>query len=220
MSPARGGRAPRPTLRRERALLRERGWSALVAMDEVGRGALCGPVSVGAVLVRASTAPAPLGVRDAKLLTRARRAQLVPAIRRWAPACAVGHSSSAEIDAWGIMGALRVAALRALAQLLAAADGILLDGNHDYLSGAPADGSDPLAMPVVTLVKADVSCSAVSAASILAKTTRDALMTALSREFPAYGWDDNCGYAAPAHRAAIAQHGLTPHHRHSWNLRV
>ncbi|MFM2437830.1 MAG: hypothetical protein RLZ55_641 [Actinomycetota bacterium] len=217
MSPARAP-ASRPTLRRERSLLRERGWSALACVDEVGRGALCGPVTVGVVLVTPTVAPAPLGVRDAKLLTPKRRNALVPLIRRWAPAWAVGHASSVEIDSWGIIGALRVAALRAMAHLPRMPEGVLLDGSHDYLSGTPADGSVGLAVPVVPVVRADLSCAAVAAASILAKTTRDGLMDQLSVRFPDYGWAENSGYASPAHRAAIEHLGLTPHHRHSWNL--
>lgn len=217
--PERNPATRRPTLRLERKLMREHGWASLAALDEVGRGALCGPASVGAVLITDSIAPAPAGVRDAKLLSRGRREQLAPAIRRWAPASAVGHASSSEIDAWGIIAALQMAALRALAQLPMPADGLLLDGNHDYVGGRPpVDGTPAPSVPVVTVVRADVTCAAVAAASILAKTTRDELMVRLAAQYPAYGWADNSGYAAPHHRAAIARHGLTPHHRRSWNL--
>ncbi len=219
MSPA--GRAP--SLRVERAMLRE-GHTLIAAMDEVGRGALAGPASVGIVLVDASIGTAPTGVRDSKLLTPAAREALVPRIRRWALASAVGHAGPDEVDAVGILGALRAAARRALAALPATPDVVLLDGSHDWLTDPAAVGllafaDDVTATPPVrTLVKADLSCSSVAAASVLAKVERDAMMVELHPEHVAYNWADNKGYSAPEHLRALVELGPTVHHRRSWRL--
>ncbi|WP_017934017.1 ribonuclease HII [Nocardioides sp. Iso805N] len=219
-----------PSLRFERTLLRD-GVVHLACADEVGRGALSGPVSIGMVVISAETRTAPQGVRDSKLLTPEARERLAPKVRRWALCHAVGHASPAEIDSYGIMAALRLAGHRALVQLSIVPDAVLLDGNHDYLSaplqdalfGAPiefggCDATGPTVPPVTTLIKADMKCAGVAAASILAKTTRDALMTQLHEEFPAYLWAENKGYSAPAHIAALAAHGPSIHHRRSWSL--
>lgn len=123
----------RPDLRHERALLRS-GARVVVGMDEVGRGALAGPVSVGAVAVDLTTRTCPQGVADSKLLTAAARERLLPALGRWGLARAVGHASAAEIDAVGILAALRLAGQRALAGLHVAVDLVLLDGSHDWLT--------------------------------------------------------------------------------------
>ena len=122
-----------PTLRMEKTLLRM-GHSRIAGMDEVGRGALAGPVTVGVVVVEAGTRGAPAGVRDSKLLTPAARQALVPQLQRWAPAYAVGHAEPHEIDAYGIIAALRLAGRRALAQLSAPPTLVLLDGSHNWLT--------------------------------------------------------------------------------------
>jgi ribonuclease HII len=204
-------------------MLRE-GRATLACFDEVGRGALCGPVTIGAVLVTAETRTAPQGVRDSKLLTPDARQRLVPRIQRWATAYAVGHASSAEIDEHGIIAGLRLAGHRALAGLGVEPDAVLLDGNHDYLTTPAQSGlfAPPFEVervpPVTTMIKADMQCAAVAAASILAKTARDAIMVELSAEHPQYGWHENKGYSAPDHVAALAEHGPSPHHRVSWRL--
>lgn len=215
-----------PTLRVERSMLRE-GVVHLACLDEVGRGALSGPVSIGAVVVCLETRTAPQGVRDSKLLTPEARERLAPRIRRWAVCHAVGHASSIEIDEIGIMAALRLAGRRALEQLSVVPDAVLLDGNHDYLS-KPAQGvlfEDGPSLagldhtpPVTTLIKADMKCAGVAAASILAKTERDALMVALHEDHPDYAWAENKGYSAPAHLEALARLGPSVHHRRSWAL--
>ena len=224
-----------PTLRVERAMLRG-GLTHLAACDEVGRGALCGPVTVGMVVISAATRTAPQGVRDSKLLTPEARLRLAPRIRRWAVCSAVGHATPGEIDEIGIIAALRLAGRRALAQLSVRPDGVLLDGNHDYLSdpvqpdlfGDPVaevsartagdDGAGVPVPPVTTMIKADLRCAAVAAASILAKTERDALMVALHDDHPDYGWAENKGYASPAHIDALGRLGPSVHHRRSWSL--
>ena len=106
----------------------------VAAIDEVGRGALAGPVTVGIVVVDADTPSAPAGVRDSKLLTPEARTKLAPRLRRWAPMYAVGHASAHEIDRIGIIAALRLAACRALGSLPVRPDCALLDGSHNWLS--------------------------------------------------------------------------------------
>ncbi|WP_371744619.1 ribonuclease HII [Georgenia sp. TF02-10] len=235
--PGRAARAPRrPTRSLERALLAEHGAGALVAgMDEVGRGALAGPVSVGVAVVDARTSRRmPPGLADSKQLTPRAREDLVEPVRAWCAAAAVGHASPAEIDAHGIIAALRLAGRRALAELAAAGvlpAVVILDGSHDWLS-EPADLLGPLEAavpvpgtdravpvpPVRTQVKADAGCAVVAAASVLAKVTRDRLMVTLHEDHPGYGWAGNKGYASPEHVAALGAHGPCPLHRRSWHL--
>ena len=227
-------RPVKPSLREERRLLRS-GHTLLAAMDEVGRGALAGPVTVGVVVVDVTTKSAPAGVRDSKLLTPAARNALAPRLRRWAPAHAVGHAEPHEIDTVGIIAALRLAGWRALAQLPVRPDCVLLDGNHDWLTyrsprgefdpDAPTlfdlpDLPEPPAVPstVVTRIKADMRCAAVAAASVLAKVERDGIMVARAAEHPWYGWELNKGYAAPDHVEGLRAKGPCVLHRTSWSL--
>jgi len=226
-----------PTLRLERHLMSQ-GATTVCGMDEVGRGALAGPVSVGAVVVCASTRSLP-GVRDSKILTAGVREELAPRIRAWAVACAVGHASAAEIDDHGLVWALRRAGLRALAQLSVQPDVVILDGSHNWLRTAEqltllgeegTTDSDPavdvninrqIAVPEVTMrVKADMTCTSVAAASVLAKVERDAIITEMSGRFPGYGWEGNKAYASAEHRAALKRLGPSDEHRQSWRLGV
>ncbi|HEU5143814.1 MAG TPA: ribonuclease HII [Dermatophilaceae bacterium] len=217
----------KPSLRVER-LLQRQGHRLLAGMDEVGRGALAGPVSVGVVVIDESVRSAPVGVKDSKLLTEAARTRLVPRIERWAVAHAVGHASPDEIDAIGIMAALRLAGTRALGDLGTLGvvpDLVILDGNHDWLTEPAEVGlfafvseGGPSTPPVTTMVKADLKCSSVAAASVLAKVERDQLMVRLAADHPAYGWSLNKGYAAPEHIDALARVGPCELHRRSWRL--
>lgn len=212
-----------PHLRHERQLLRD-GARLVAGMDEVGRGSLAGPVSVGVVVVDARTRSAPQGVADSKLLTPAARQALLPALSRWGLARAVGHASAEEIDAIGIIGALRLAGRRALEQVslvVGPVDTVLLDGNHDWLTGTPTlfDDEPPDDAPRVHLrIKADRSCASVAAASVLAKCERDALMVSLADAYPAFRWAENKGYASPEHLAALRELGPCVLHRRSWHL--
>ena len=220
-------RSKKPSLRVERALQRD-GHRVLAGMDEVGRGALAGPVSVGVVVIDETCRSAPVGVKDSKLLTPLARGRMVRPIQRWARAYAVGHSSPAEIDEIGIMGGLRLAGMRALASIAAAGvvpDLVILDGNHDWLTPpdelgllAFAHEGPPSVPPVTTMIKADMKCSSVAAASVIAKVERDGLMVALDGDHPAYGWAVNKGYAAPEHMLALEAHGPCVQHRRSWRL--
>jgi ribonuclease HII len=214
----------KPSLRVERALQRD-GHRVLAGMDEVGRGALAGPVTVGVVLIDETCRSAPTGVKDSKLLTPTARVAMVPRIQRWCLGHAVGHASPAEIDEIGIIAALRLAGTRALAAVQVRPDLVILDGNHDWLTPpedvglfAFAGGQASQTPPVTTMIKADLKCSSVAAASVLAKVERDAIMTAHAPEHPVYGWEVNKGYAAPEHMAALEAHGASVLHRRSWRL--
>ena len=207
-----------PRLTLERRMLRER--SLIIACDEVGRGALAGPVAVGAVMMDAAHARKriPQGLRDSKLVPEPKRAELAARAAGWVCASAVGWASADEIDEVGIMRALGRATIRALADLRAhgvvAEDAIvLLDGNYDYISPAGAVGLD-----VRPVVKADRDCASAAAASVIAKVARDELMVQLHDDLPAYAWARNKGYASADHREAIRAHGLSPHHRASWSI--
>jgi ribonuclease HII len=202
--------------------------------DEVGRGALAGPVTVGVVVIDGAVRRVPKGLADSKLLTPQRREALVPHIQRWSLTYGVGHASPAEIDQWGLTVALRLAGHRALSCLQATPDVVLLDGSYDWLSPRheqsalwQIDLTEPASEPdwpvcsvptVVTQVKADLACASVAAASVLAKTTRDAIMVDLAGEQPEYAWDENKGYASDRHREQLRRHGPTCHHRQSWRL--
>jgi ribonuclease HII len=226
MAPTRISRSKAPTLAFERTFT-SAGHRYIAGCDEVGRGALAGPVSVGLVVIDLNAVRGLRGVRDSKLLSAAERAALVPRIRRWAAAYGVGHATAAEIDADGLMSALRAAGNRAWEQVLATVrpDAVILDGNHDWLSARgqgslfdaePAPGGCD--SPVHTRIKADLNCLSVAAASVLAKVERDAMMISLAQEHPGYGWEVNKGYATAGHRAAIDDRGATDYHRRSWRL--
>jgi len=198
----------------------------IAGADEVGRGALAGPVTVGMVVIDAVAVKALRGVRDSKLLSPKDRELLVPRIRTWAAAYGVGHASPEEIDAIGLTAALRLAGTRAWRTVLATArpDVVILDGNFNWLSPVEQpslfeeDGGSGCDAPVHTRIKADLNCLSVAAASVLAKVERDSLMAGLALEHPAYGWEINKGYATPAHRSALTEYGPSAVHRRSWRL--
>ena len=194
----------------------ERGFRYLIGCDEVGRGAIAGPVAVGAAIVVCGVTDFPERLRDSKLLTEKRRTAIYEDIRSWVSGYAVGMASAAEIDQHGITAMLGEAARRALlglhAQGFAVAEAlVVLDGSHDWLS--PALRSP---LTVETLVKADQQCATVAAASVLAKVERDALMRELHETHEQYGWASNKGYGSASHYAAIKQYGISEWHRASW----
>jgi ribonuclease HII len=205
-----------PRLTLERRLLRER--PIVIALDEVGRGALAGPVAVGATMMdeRGARRRIPAGLRDSKLVPEPKRADVAARAAQWVQASAVGWATAGEIDDVGIMRALGLAAIRAIDELrilgVVPEDAIVvLDGNYDYVSAAGATG-----LTVRPVIKADRDCASAAAASVIAKVARDALMTRLHDEVPPYQWARNKGYASPEHREAIREHGITTHHRASW----
>jgi ribonuclease HII len=209
-----------PTLRHERALMRD-GATMVIGCDEVGRGALAGPVGVGLSVVYEHTRSAPVGLKDSKLLPEHRREELYPLVQTWTRQHAVGLASNEEIEQIGIIRALGLAASRALESLLAGGlvirDAVvILDGSHDWLTPALPSSVHALGLRVTTKVKADRTCAAVAAASVLAKVERDRLMIASDAVHPGYLWASNKGYASSEHYAALDRIGPSPLHRWSW----
>jgi ribonuclease HII len=204
---------PEPTLDVEREFFAD-GARIVAGMDEVGRGAIAGPVTIGVVAIDANVGDIPSGLRDSKLMTPKRREAMVPITKEWGIAWATGSATAAEIDKFGIVTSLGLAASRALRNLGITPDVVILDGNTAFLmeeAGGPR---------IVTRIKADQDCACVSAASVIAKVERDTLMTQLHEQFPHYGWEGNKGYGAAIHTNAIKTHGVTDLHRKSWNLGV
>jgi ribonuclease HII len=180
----------------------------------------------------------PAGLADSKELPPAARVAMVDALAGFGIGRAVGHASAPEVDSRGIVGALRLAATRALAVIAAAGaqpDAILLDGRHDWLTEPEPDlfaeltvagaravrqpgDPEPASAPVTMVVKGDTLCASIAAASVLAKVERDALMCVAHQEHPHYGWDGNKGYGAAGHLEALRTLGPSPMHRVSWKL--
>ena len=209
-----------PGLAVERALLTA-GASVVIGCDEVGRGAIAGPVGVGMAVLDPDRKRIPPGLRDSKLLPEPARVALEPRVRSWAAASAVGLAGNDEIDAGGISAALGTAGARALGGLLAVGVGlsgavVLLDGNWDWLTPGLVAAGLPVLPRVVTRIKADRDCAAVSAASVVAKVHRDGLMIERHDVHPVYGWRSNKGYASRGHYAAIGEHGPCDLHRRTW----
>lgn len=197
-------------------------------MDEVGRGAIAGPVAVGVALLdsqdqRVETAW-PINLKDSKLLSEKARNEILAPVQTWVSGFAVGMASANEIDTKGIVQALALSAGRALDSLLQdaslrqaiARDGaiIILDGSHNWL-GAKASG-----IPVIVRTKADRDCVSVAAASVISKVERDNLMIALAANFGEYGFDGHKGYASEAHIQAIRTIGPSSEHRHTWLTKI
>ncbi|MTJ83278.1 MAG: ribonuclease HII [Telmatospirillum sp.] len=177
-------------------------------VDEVGRGPLAGPV-IAAAVVLPRTLPAILAdtLDDSKKLSAKKRDTLYDVILECAQV-GLGRGEVEEIDRVNILQATFLAMGRAVAALRekTAIDHALVDGNQ----------RPPLPCPVQCIVKGDSRSLSIAAASVVAKVTRDRLMTALSQDFPGYGWDRNAGYGTAEHRAALGRLGLTPHHRRSF----
>lgn len=204
-----------PTLKLERELFGT-GAPMVLACDEVGRGALAGPVSVGIVLIEPTVRRMPAGLRDSKLMPEPKREAMAPRASSWVTAWAVGEASAKEIDEHGIMACLGLAGARAFQALTAAVEvaadaPLLLDGNYDWLST-----SIERRVRVTTRIKADRDCASVAAASVIAKVHRDGGMRRAHDELPLYGWNENKGYSTPAHFAALDEHGPSPLHRATW----
>ncbi len=197
---------PVPDLRFERALW-EAGIERVAGIDEAGRGALAGPVAAAAVILPPDLpADALAGVRDSKQMTAAQREFWAAKVRAHALAWAVGYATPQEIDQWGILAAVYQAVRRALACLSPSPVYLLLD----YLR------LPECTLPQTALVKGDQRALSIAAASVLAKTHRDALMRGWDRRYPHYGFAQHKGYGTAAHRQAIARQGLSPLHRRSF----
>ena len=198
----------RPSLDEELALYTA-GLTRIAGLDEAGRGAWAGPVCAGAVVLPLGHANLPQlldGVRDSKQLSPAQREALLPIVLDVADAVGVGWADPAEVDEWGIVPATQQAMVRAVTNLERQVDALLLD----YIR------LPDLRLPQRALPKADARCLSVAAASIVAKVTRDRLMTTLDREFPGYGFARHKGYGTRQHREALARLGPSPIHRMSW----
>ena len=193
-------------LDKERALW-DAGYTAIAGLDEAGRGCLAGPV-VAAAVILPQQADLPM-VADSKTLSAKKRRVAREAIEAQAQAVAVGICSPREIDRLNILHASLHAMRRAATDCQPQPDYLLIDGNKAF-EEAPC--------PHETVVKGDATSLSIAAASIIAKTERDAMMHALHEEHPEYGWDTNVGYPTRAHYAALAAHGPTPYHRTSFKL--
>jgi ribonuclease HII len=206
-----------PDLDEEQRLLAD-GHQSVAGMDEVGRGAWAGPVTVGIAIVRpdASTASMPVWLRDSKQLSEMRRESIFDEVREWCLTWSVGHASPDECDGLGMTAALRLASQRALSALGEQPAALLVDGPVDLLR-AKGDEAPIFAGTVRPVIKGDAKCASVAAASVLAKVVRDGLMRADSEHFPAYEFERNKGYPSPAHQRALRGYGLTSIHRRSWS---
>jgi ribonuclease HII len=176
----------------------------VAGIDEAGRGPLAGPVVAAAVILDSARPIA--GLADSKTLSAARREALACAIRARATACGIGLASPEEIDEFNIHYATLLAMQRAVQALDVAPSRALVDGRS----------CPRLACPVRAIVRGDASEAAISAASILAKVTRDALMDVYAAQYPGYGFERHRGYPTAAHVAALGQLGPTPIHRRSF----
>lgn len=173
-------------------------------VDEAGRGSLAGPVVAAAVILASANEPA--GLADSKRLTAARRDELAAAIRATSLAWAVAWADRAEIDTLNILGATLLAMRRAVFGLAIAPALVLVDGNQTpRLDGRRLD--------VRSVVRGDASVPAISAASILAKVERDAIMCASDALYPGYAFAQHKGYATALHRARLKEHGPCDLHR-------
>jgi len=175
----------------------------IVGIDEVGRGCWAGPVAAGAVLLGKPIQ----GLADSKVLTRLQRERLDIQIREKALSFGLGWASVEEIDSLGLTEAVRLAMQRAFEQIRGTYERIVIDGNYNYLKAHSLSE---------TLIDADATVPAVSAASIIAKVARDKHMAELGKQFPGYGFDKHVGYGTTLHRAAIQTLGLTELHRRRW----
>jgi ribonuclease HII len=192
-----------PSLDRERALW-DAGHEVVVGIDEVGRGAWAGPLTLGAAVLPRDRRV--YKVRDSKQLTEAEREGLFERIAEWCVTWAVGHASAQECDELGMSEAQRLAAARAIEGLGVQPDRVLLDGKWDFVGTGNVE----------RIVRGDASCLSIAAASILAKVTRDRLMREEAEHHPWWWFDQNKGYPCPRHQASLRGMGPSAIHRRSW----
>jgi len=204
-----------PNLNLEHSLF-EQGAKFVLGIDEVGRGAIAGPVAVGVAVIDKSRLekPFPAKLRDSKLLSEKVREELFEPTGSWLSNWAVGMATAQEIDSNGIVWCLEAAAKRAIDQLEINLGEVhaILDGSHNWLSRAP--------FQVTVQTKADRDCASVAAASVMAKVSRDRLMIELAGNIHGYGLEGHKGYASAGHIAALRDKGPSPEHRLSWLTRI
>jgi ribonuclease HII len=210
---------PWPHAARER-LLFDSGAKTIVGIDEVGKGSWAGPLVIGiAMLSREivfSDEPAVAlgGVRDSKQLSELQREEIFDQVAAKCLRWSIGAASALECDQLGMVEAQRLATARGFAALAVAGvdaeivDTAIVDGRWDFVS--------PHARKVLVEVKADTDCVSVSAASVLAKVSRDRMMRSLAGDYPQWHFDTNKGYPCPKHRAALQGYGPSAIHRKSW----
>ncbi|WP_428379808.1 ribonuclease HII [Olsenella sp. Marseille-QA0557] len=179
------------------------GSGIIVGVDEVGRGAVAGPLTVAAVAL--PDEPIIWGLNDSKKLSPQRREELAVQIADCAIAIGIAHIENTSIDAAGMAVSLRMAMKQAVEETHSVPDAVLVDGNPMHIH--PREHA---------LVKGDARVACIAAASIVAKVTRDALMVAFDAQYPGYHFAESKGYASPDHIAAIQKLGLTPLHRRSF----
>jgi ribonuclease HII len=185
----------------------------VAGLDEAGRGALAGPVAVGAVILPNDKTFLPgalTGVRDSKQMTPHERESFAPRIKEVALAWSVAFAATDEIDSLGIVHATRLAALRALNGLSLVPQYLLTDFRLEL---------PQLDISQTALVKGDALCLSIAAASVLAKTARDQLMCELDLRYQGYGLGKHKGYGTQAHRSAMRRLGVSPIHRKSFHVK-
>jgi ribonuclease HII len=192
-----------PGLSEERSLW-DAGHEVVVGVDEVGRGAWAGPLTIGAVVVPRDRRINK--IRDSKALTEVEREAMFDRIAGWCAAWSVGHASHDECDQLGMSAAQKLAARRAIDGLGLVPDAVVIDGNWDFV-GHPVTRK---------LIKGDARCLSIAAASILAKVTRDRLMRSGAADYPGFDFELNKGYPCPRHKLALQGYGPTAIHRRSW----
>jgi ribonuclease HII len=192
-----------PSLNLERSLWAE-GREVVVGVDEVGRGAWAGPISVGAAVLPPDKRV--YKVRDSKQLFEFERERIYDRLASWCRAWAVGHASQEECDTLGMSAAQKLAARRAIDGLGVEPDEILIDGTWDFAGDGRAR----------RVVKGDATCLSIATASILAKVTRDRIMRAEAPNFPMYDFEFNKGYPCPRHKTALQAWGPSAIHRRTW----
>lgn len=198
----------RPSLKRKAPGLEverefwDRGSTFVVGVDEVGRGAWAGPLTVGAAIVPRDKRV--YKIRDSKMLTEPEREAMFARIVAWVDDWSVGHATPAECDELGMSDAQRLAGRRALDGLGIEPDQVLLDGKWDFIGDSKM------------IVRGDATSLSIAAASMLAKVTRDRMMREASSQFPAFNFEANKGYPCPIHKAALQALGPSSIHRRSW----
>ena len=180
------------------------GHACVAGVDEVGRGPLAGPVTAAAVVLDPEHIPE--GLNDSKKLTARKREALHDLLVDVAEV-SVAHASVEEIDALNILRAAHLAMVRALESLPRKPNYALIDGNM-IPRGCP--------IPAQAVIKGDGLSASIAAASIVAKIRRDRIMMDLAQQYPGYGWETNAGYGSKKHMDALANLGVTPHHRRSF----
>jgi ribonuclease HII len=201
-------RTLRPSLKRKSpglAVEREL-WTSestiVVGVDEVGRGAWAGPISVGAAVVPQDRRI--YKIRDSKMLTEHEREAMFDRVADWCEVWAVGHATHLECDELGMSDAQRLAASRAIEALGVEPNHVLVDGNWDFVGGAKR------------IVGGDRTSLSIAAASMLAKVTRDRMMRQIAHQYVGYNFEANKGYPCPTHKAQLQAMGPSAVHRRSW----